>query len=72
MTNIETLKTVVGELRAGIADGTKDLDAVDSGLQRVENLLGGEWTPRAPHRERSQVVDEFWAKKARKKGWAKK
>lgn len=42
MADIENIKSVVAGLRAGIADGSADMDAVASGLQRVENLLQGE------------------------------
>lgn len=68
MADIESIKKVVAGLRAGIADGTADLDAVASGLQRVENLLG-EPQPqeqRTPPGERSAAA--FFARKKRKEG----
>lgn len=74
MTDLENVKGVISGLREGIANGTTDLDAVASGLNRVENLLGGNGNgePRRPFRERNGVADKFWNDKARKEGWAKK
>ena len=71
MADLENIKSVVAGLREGIANGTTDLDAVASGLNRVEDLLGGSKEPRKPFRERNKEANDFWNAKARKEGWAK-
>lgn len=73
MADIESIKNVVAGLRAGIADGTTDLDAVASGLNRVENLLGaGEDTPPQEQRtapDKRAAADFFARKKRREMNW---
>lgn len=71
MADIESIKRVIGGLRASIADGAgkaTDMGVIDSGLQRVENLLGGE-----THQEQRTDPDKraaaaFFARKKRKEG----
>lgn len=71
MTDIENIKRVVAGLREGIANGTTDIEAVDSALTRVENILDGDHSHAYTPREgRMTGADRFFAnKKKRENNW---
>ena len=68
MADIENIKNVVAGLRASIADGATDMGVIDSGLQRVENLLAGETHQEQRIDPDKRAAAAFFARKKRKEG----